>query len=52
METRPIEFHRRGRRMFLELHACFPTPVIMIDARGDADAVHQRVMEALASVTF
>lgn len=50
MEARSIEFHRRVREIFLKLHEYYPTPVAMVDGGGDADEVHQRVMEALASV--
>ena len=50
MESRPIEFHRRVRRMFLEVHEYYPTPVITIDGRGDRSAVFDRIVEGLARV--
>lgn len=50
MEARPIEFHRKVRQMFLELGAYFPTPVRIIDGRGEESAVHARVMEAMAEL--
>jgi dTMP kinase len=51
MEARPIEFHRKVRRLFLEVHEYYPTPVVTVDARGAEDEVHQRVLECLANVT-
>ncbi len=47
MEARSIDFHRRVRQMFLEVHQYYPVPVVTVDGRGDADTVHQRVLEAL-----
>ena len=50
MEARSIAFHRRVRELFLQVHEYYPTPVITVDGRGDAVAVHQRVLEALSRV--
>lgn len=50
MEARSLDFHRRVRRMFLEVHAYYPTPVVTVEAQGDVDAVHLRVVEALQRV--
>lgn len=50
MEARSIDFHRRVRRLFLEVHRYYPRPVVTVDGRGDVEAVHTRVMEALAGV--
>jgi dTMP kinase len=50
MEARPIEFHRRVRQLFLELPEYYPRPVVVVDGRGDVEAVQERVMEALAGV--
>ncbi len=52
MEARSIEFHRRVRRIFLELHEYYPKPVVIVDGRGDVDGVHQRVVEGLLSVAW
>ncbi len=52
MEARSLEFHRRVRQMFLEVHEYYPTPIITVDASGDIDAVHQSVLEELSRVTF
>jgi len=48
MEARPIEFHRRVRRLFQEIHAYYPTPVISVDASADAETVYQRILEGLS----
>lgn len=48
MEARPIDFHRRVRQIFLEVADYYPTPVVIVDGRGDLDAVHKRILEALA----
>ena len=50
MEARSIDFHRRMRRLFLEVHEYYPRPVVTVDGRGDVETVHVRVMEALADV--
>lgn len=52
MEARSVEFHRRVRQMFLNVHEYYPTPVITIDGRGDVDAVHRRVIEGLLNVAW
>ena len=52
MEARSIDFHRRVRRIFLELHEYYPKPVVTVDGRGDVDAVHQRIVERLLNVAW
>jgi len=52
MEARPLEFHRRVRQIFLEVHQYYPRPVVTIDASGDVETVHQRILECLNRVTF
>ncbi len=47
MEARSLDFHRRVRNMFLEVHNYYPTPVITVDARGSVDEIHQRTVEAI-----
>ena len=50
MEGRAMKFHRRVRKIFLDVHQYYPTPVITIDGSGDRDAVHRRVTEELLGV--
>ena len=50
MEARSIDFHRRVRKIFLDVHQYYPTAVITIDGSGDRDAVHRRVTEELLGV--
>ncbi len=52
MEARSIDFHRRVRRIFLELHEYFPRPVVTVDGRGNVDAVHQRILERLLNAVW
>ncbi len=52
MEAKPIDFHRRVRKMFLEVHTYYPTPVITVDACGGPDCVYELVLEGLAGVAF
>ena len=47
MERRSLEFHRRVRAMFRELPSFYPTPVEVLDAIRDPDAVFDDVLEAL-----
>jgi len=51
MEARSADFHRRVREMFLNVHKYYPTPVVVVDGRGDVDTVQKRILEALSSVT-
>lgn len=48
MEARPLEFHRNVRRVFLDLHAYYPTPIVTIDGREAQDVVTERILECLA----
>jgi len=36
------------RRLFQEIHAYYPTPVISVDASADAETVYQRILEGLS----
>jgi dTMP kinase len=47
MESRPLAFHERVRKMFLELQTYYPSPVAVIDAAASHEEVHGRVLEAL-----
>ena len=47
MESRPMEFHRRVRKLFSELPSIYPRPVVLVDGAGSVDQVHARVSEAL-----
>lgn len=49
MEARPIEFHRKVREGFLSLPSIYPRPVVIVDGRGEIEAVHGRVLEAIES---
>lgn len=50
MEARSVGFHRRVRKMFLGVHEYYPSPVVLVDGRGDVGAVEQRVQEVLTRV--
>jgi len=52
MEARSLEFHRRVREMFLELPAIYPRPVLTVAGGGSTEDVFQRVLEALACVSW
>ena len=52
MEARPIDFHRKVRGIFLTLGEVYPRPVVVIDGRPDRQAVHGKVLEALAGARF
>jgi dTMP kinase len=52
MEARPISFHERVRKLFLELPSYYPAPVVIVDGMGEKEEVHARVMEALADASF
>ncbi|MFO0973469.1 MAG: dTMP kinase [Phycisphaerae bacterium] len=48
MEARPIDFHRRVRQIFVDLQRWYPRPVVHVDAVGSEEAVHERIVEAIA----
>jgi dTMP kinase len=48
MESRPIDFHKRVRELFLELPKFYPAPVAVVDGVGTVDQVQARVMETIA----
>ena len=50
MEARSIDFHRRVRQMFLSVQDCYPAPVTQVDGRGDEQAVHEKIVEAILHV--
>jgi len=50
MESRPLDFHRRVRELFLTLPQFYPSPVVVIDGRSEPNEVHTQVIEALARV--
>ena len=52
MESRPLEFHRRVREIFLELPSIYPAPVVIVDGSGTVEEVQARVMEALAGAAL
>ena len=52
MEARSIEFHRRVRQVFLNLHEFYPTPVVVVDGHGGVEAVQRQVLEVLDHVAF
>lgn len=52
MEARPIDFHRRVRKLFLEVHEFYPTPVVTVDGGADANEVHRRVLECLTNAAL
>ncbi len=47
MEARSIEFHRKVRQMFREVHKYYPRQVVSVDGGGDADTVYSRVQQAV-----
>ncbi len=50
MEARSIDFHRAVGRLFREVGTYYPTPVVVVDASGDQDAVQSLVIEELDRV--
>ena len=46
MEARPLAFHQRVRELFLELPNYYPAPVAIVDGRGSAEEVYDRVLKA------
>lgn len=46
-ERMDLDFHKRLRRGFLEIAAAEPKRCALIDATGDVETVHQRIMAAV-----
>jgi len=47
MEARSLEFHRSVRRLFIEVGAHYPAPVVVVDAGRDRATVHEKILEVL-----
>lgn len=47
MERRPLEYHRRVRELFRLLPTVYPTPVVVIDADRDPEAIWADVRQAV-----
>ena len=52
MEARPIAFHRKVRKLFLDLPPEYPGKVVVIDGSGSQSDVHRQVMETIERVDF
>ncbi len=52
MESRPVDYHRRVREIFLSLPGQYPGGVEIVNGTGTPDEVHGRVMEVLRRVDF
>lgn len=50
MEARPLAFHQRVRELYLELPNYYPAPVAIVDGRGPAEVIRDRVMKAVVDV--
>lgn len=48
MEARPLDFHRRVRKLFLELPEYYPRPVRVVSAAASEDEVFGALVEALS----
>lgn len=47
MERRPLEFHRRVRKLFQELPSIYPRPVVVVDAVRDEGEIAAEIQEAV-----
>lgn len=47
MERRPLEFHRRVRRLFRELPQVYPAPAVLVDAARGPEAVFAEIQEVV-----
>lgn len=52
MEARPMSFHEKVHRMFLDLPSYYPRPVVIVDGLGTVDEVQTRVMKAIADAAL
>jgi len=50
MEARPLEFHRRVRKIFMELDKYYPAPVVTVKGDDEPEVVFQRIIAELARV--
>ena len=50
MESRPLEYHRKVRNLFLALPPEYPGRIEIIDATGSPEQVHQSLLEVLERV--
>lgn len=52
MEARPIDYHRRVRKIFLNLPAEYPGLIKIIDGLRPPEEIHAGIMELLSRVDF
>lgn len=52
MESRPMEFHRRVRELFLSLPSIYPAPVVVVSGEGSVEEVQGRILEAIAGASL
>jgi len=52
MEARPIDYHRRVRKIFLNLPAEYPGLIKIIDGLRPPEEIHTGIMELLSRVDF
>jgi dTMP kinase len=50
MESRPLDFHRKVRDIFINLPELYPGKIEIIDGTGNPTDVHRQIMEKLTSV--
>jgi len=52
MESRPLDFHRKVRHLFLNLPGEYPGRIEIIDAARHPDVIHQDILEVLERADF
>jgi dTMP kinase len=52
MEARPIDYHRKVRKLFLDLPAEYPGRIEVVDAMHTPEEIHARILELIERVDF
>lgn len=52
MENRGLDFHAKVREIFLKLPEIYPGKVVIVNAEGTVEEVHNRILELLKNVDF
>ncbi|UCF14611.1 MAG: dTMP kinase [Phycisphaerales bacterium] len=51
-DSRTLKYHRKVRKLFLEIGVHYPGIVEILDGRGDVEAVHSSICQLISEVSF
>ncbi len=49
-DSRSLDYHRKARRWFLKIGEYYPRPVEIVDATGDIETVHKKIIKVVEKI--